>query len=161
MLVYIYSIKVPDDLRIGIVNYETNHCQNFTIFDCQEAKFSCEVLKNFKDVVQINYETQLQAFEHFDKGKIFGIITMGANFTKSLDQFYNNYKIITDPSNFPFYGVIEYKFYTAITEVIENLSAECDLNTMTEGMSIEFINVEEKFVTYNIMTNTSVVMVLA
>ncbi|KAG5679813.1 hypothetical protein PVAND_009351 [Polypedilum vanderplanki] len=160
--------KFPDDLRIGIVNYDSKHCESFkfsmTFDECFKGNMSCEYVNNLEKIIKIPYDTHEEAYKDFLKGKIFGFLIIKKNFTKSLENVLNalnKVEDVLDPSAYHYCMLVKLKAFRAFAKLIQKISTICEI--FGAEMMLNGINHEHTFMKdskIDIMRNRSPNMIL-
>lgn len=139
----------PIGLKIGIVNFETDHhseCEDpllkmTTVIDytCRVNKVSCRFINSLQDSTakKVFYASFEDALEDVKRGIIVGLINFSSNFTSSmkplngLEELLEEHltdgeiKIFLDQSDLQITGFLQQRLYETFEEFIENLMMDC------------------------------------
>ncbi|KAG5670619.1 hypothetical protein PVAND_000868 [Polypedilum vanderplanki] len=113
---FLFSITFghyPNDLKIGVLNYEAYNCENYSIVqDGRNMKLSCEYFDQIHGVEKNFYNSQRDAIQDLKNRKIISLITVNENFSNSLitkSQEIHDLEIFLDYSDYYFAIYMKYK----------------------------------------------------
>jgi hypothetical protein len=132
-LVVVYFIgRQPSNLKIGILNLETENCSYFFNI-CNSSFLSCNFIE---DLINENYSFGLNNFENFEngnvelkKGEISALLVLAQNFSLITQQFNKRRKrkasfaidVYMDQSNYVNCGFVKCGILQTFTKLNEKL----------------------------------------